>query len=160
METDTAFAGKPYGSGYFGDRIENQFGLPAFRYTCNQLQDAKAVTPIPQTLGERHWQPLRAIFAIFVARTPHFGQRFAVRRFPLPGLRPSIREKAPTGRAGNDSARRVILPRTTDLGPVRQQAPRTARIWPGVRPRDSGWPGHAIELVSRRKSSRPASPRR
>lgn len=29
-------AGKPYGSGYFGEWISDEFGLPAFRYTCDQ----------------------------------------------------------------------------------------------------------------------------
>src|SRR6202453_4880936 len=37
---------KPYGSGHFGGWITNQFGLPAYRYTCNQLTDPKAVTPV------------------------------------------------------------------------------------------------------------------
>jgi hypothetical protein len=36
---------KPYGSGHFGEWIEDEFGLPAFRYTCDQLHDPKAVTP-------------------------------------------------------------------------------------------------------------------
>jgi hypothetical protein len=37
---------KPYGSGYFGQWTTDEFGLPAYRYTCNQLQDPKAVTPV------------------------------------------------------------------------------------------------------------------
>jgi hypothetical protein len=37
---------KPYGSGYFGEWIEDQFGLPAFRYSCDQIHDPKAVTPV------------------------------------------------------------------------------------------------------------------
>src|SRR3954471_11771234 len=37
---------KPYGSGYFGEWIEDEFGLPAFRYTCNQVHDPKAVTQV------------------------------------------------------------------------------------------------------------------
>ena len=37
---------KSYGSGSFGDWIEDQFGLPAFRYTCDQVHDPKAVTPV------------------------------------------------------------------------------------------------------------------
>ncbi len=41
-----AGAAKPYGSGYFGEWIEDEFGLPAFRYTCDQVHDAKAVTPV------------------------------------------------------------------------------------------------------------------
>jgi hypothetical protein len=40
-----AAASKPYGSGYFGEWITDQFGLPAFRYTCNQISDPKAVSP-------------------------------------------------------------------------------------------------------------------
>jgi hypothetical protein len=36
---------KSYGSGYFGEWIIDEFGLPAYRYTCNQLEDPKAVTP-------------------------------------------------------------------------------------------------------------------
>jgi hypothetical protein len=39
-------APKPYGSGYFGEWIEDEFGLPAFRYTCDQIHDPKAVTPV------------------------------------------------------------------------------------------------------------------
>ncbi len=37
---------KPFGSGYFGEWIEDEFGLPAYRYTCNQLIDPKAVSPV------------------------------------------------------------------------------------------------------------------
>jgi hypothetical protein len=37
---------KPYGSGYFGEWIEDEFGLPAFHYTCDQVHDPKAVTPV------------------------------------------------------------------------------------------------------------------
>src|SRR5450631_128017 len=36
---------KPYGSGHFGDWITDQFGLPAYRYTCDQLTDPHAQTP-------------------------------------------------------------------------------------------------------------------
>jgi hypothetical protein len=35
---------KPYGSGYFGEWIEDEFGLPAYRYTCDQILDPKAKT--------------------------------------------------------------------------------------------------------------------
>jgi len=35
-----------YGSGHFGEWITDQFGLPAYRYTCNQIADPKAVTPV------------------------------------------------------------------------------------------------------------------
>ena len=37
---------KPYGSGHFGEWITDQFGLPAYRYTCNQVTDPKAVSPV------------------------------------------------------------------------------------------------------------------
>ncbi len=37
---------KAYGSGYFGEWITDQFGLPAYRYTCNQIADSKAVSPV------------------------------------------------------------------------------------------------------------------
>ena len=37
---------KPYGSGYFGTWIEDEFGLPAFHYTCEQIHDPKAVTEV------------------------------------------------------------------------------------------------------------------
>jgi len=37
---------KAYGSGYFGEWITDEFGLPAYRYTCNQLTDPKARTPV------------------------------------------------------------------------------------------------------------------
>jgi len=37
---------KPYGSGSFGEWIEDEFGLPAFRYTCDQIHDPKAVTKV------------------------------------------------------------------------------------------------------------------
>src|ERR1700730_8701294 len=36
---------KAYGSGHFGEWIEDQFGLPAYHYTCDQTTDPKAVTP-------------------------------------------------------------------------------------------------------------------
>ncbi|MHA1845600.1 MAG: GH36-type glycosyl hydrolase domain-containing protein [Promethearchaeota archaeon] len=35
-----------YGSGYFGKWIKDQFGLPAYQYTCNQYEDPKAITPV------------------------------------------------------------------------------------------------------------------
>ena len=37
---------KAYGSGYFGEWITDQFGLPAYRYTCNQIADSKALSPV------------------------------------------------------------------------------------------------------------------
>jgi hypothetical protein len=36
---------KPYGSGYFGEWVEDQFGLPAYHYTCDQVSDPKAISP-------------------------------------------------------------------------------------------------------------------
>lgn len=42
----------PYGSGHFGQWIDDEFGLPAFRYTCNQVNDPLAETPLkPGILG-------------------------------------------------------------------------------------------------------------
>jgi len=35
-----------YGSGSFGDWIADPQGLPCYRYTCNQLEDSAAVTPV------------------------------------------------------------------------------------------------------------------
>jgi len=35
-----------YGSGHFGEWITDQFGLPAYRYTCDQLTDIEAITPV------------------------------------------------------------------------------------------------------------------
>jgi Glycosyl hydrolase 36 superfamily, catalytic domain len=37
---------KPYGSGYFGEWIEDEFGLPAFHYECDQINDPKAKTEV------------------------------------------------------------------------------------------------------------------
>jgi hypothetical protein len=37
---------KPYGSGYFGEWITDPFGLPAYHYTCDQVTDPKAVSPV------------------------------------------------------------------------------------------------------------------
>src|SRR5437879_5706167 len=39
-------AKKAYGSGYFGEWIEDEFGLPAFRYTCDHINDPKARTEV------------------------------------------------------------------------------------------------------------------
>src|SRR6202034_4640018 len=33
-------------SGYFGEWIQDEFGLPAFHYTCDQTKDPKAVTEV------------------------------------------------------------------------------------------------------------------
>jgi Glycosyl hydrolase 36 superfamily, catalytic domain len=35
-----------YGSGYFGRWMDDEFGLPAFHYTCDQIHDAKAATTV------------------------------------------------------------------------------------------------------------------
>ena len=35
-----------YGSGYFGRWIEDEFGLPGFHYTCDQIHDPKARTDV------------------------------------------------------------------------------------------------------------------
>src|SRR5271157_307261 len=43
---------KAYGSGYFGEWTEDEFGLPAYRYTCDQLNDPKAVSPTNEM-----WRP-------------------------------------------------------------------------------------------------------
>jgi len=45
-EGEPANVAKPYGSGYFGEWITDQHGLPAYRYTCNQAADPKARTPV------------------------------------------------------------------------------------------------------------------
>lgn len=37
---------KAYGSGYFGEWIKDEFGLSAYRYTCDQIHDPKAITPV------------------------------------------------------------------------------------------------------------------
>ncbi|HET9086339.1 MAG TPA: hypothetical protein VFN53_02335 [Acidobacteriaceae bacterium] len=39
-------AAKPFGSGHFGEWITDAFGLPAYRYTCDQITDPKAITPV------------------------------------------------------------------------------------------------------------------
>jgi hypothetical protein len=51
LNPEVAFAAgvagkKAYGSGYFGEWIEDEFGLPAFRYTCDQVNDPKAKTEV------------------------------------------------------------------------------------------------------------------
>jgi len=35
-----------YGSGSFGEWIDDESGLPAFRYTCDQTNDLRAVTQV------------------------------------------------------------------------------------------------------------------
>jgi hypothetical protein len=37
---------KPYGSGHFGEWVQDEFGLPAFHYTCDQTGDPLAVSPV------------------------------------------------------------------------------------------------------------------
>ncbi|MFW9952289.1 MAG: hypothetical protein ACFFKA_19385, partial [Candidatus Thorarchaeota archaeon] len=37
---------KEFGSGYFGEWVKDEFGLPAYRYTCDQINDPKAITPM------------------------------------------------------------------------------------------------------------------
>ena len=37
---------KPYGCGHFGHWITDRFGLPAYRYTCDQLTDPKSLSPV------------------------------------------------------------------------------------------------------------------
>jgi Glycosyl hydrolase 36 superfamily, catalytic domain/Glycosyltransferase family 36 len=37
---------KAYGSGYFGEWVSDEFGLPAYRYNCNQVSDPKALSPV------------------------------------------------------------------------------------------------------------------
>jgi hypothetical protein len=45
-ESHAATTSKPYGSGHFGEWIEDEFALPAYRYTCDQTADPKAVTTL------------------------------------------------------------------------------------------------------------------
>ncbi len=37
---------KEFGSGYFGEWVEDEFDLPAYRYKCDQINDPKAITPM------------------------------------------------------------------------------------------------------------------
>ena len=37
---------KSFGSGHFGDWMEDEFGLPAYHYTCDQILDPKAISPV------------------------------------------------------------------------------------------------------------------
>ena len=37
---------KVFGSGHFGEWFDDAFGLPAYRYSCDQITDPKAVTPV------------------------------------------------------------------------------------------------------------------
>jgi len=45
-KTPQAGAYAEFGSGNFGSWIEDEFGLPAFKYTCNQTTDPRAVTEV------------------------------------------------------------------------------------------------------------------
>ncbi|MHA1937962.1 MAG: GH36-type glycosyl hydrolase domain-containing protein [Candidatus Thorarchaeota archaeon] len=45
---------KAFGSGYFGEWIEDEFGLPAYRYTCRQQSDPKASPSTERGL----WRPI------------------------------------------------------------------------------------------------------
>lgn len=42
-------AANTYGSGHFGEWITDPFGMPAYRYTCNQVTDPRAVSPTEKT---------------------------------------------------------------------------------------------------------------
>lgn len=44
--------GKAYGSGHFGQWIEDEFGLPAFEYNCNQVTDPRAAAPTNPALRQ------------------------------------------------------------------------------------------------------------
>ena len=43
---------KKYGSGYFGQWITDEFGLPAYKYTCNQVTDPKAISKVTKEWRE------------------------------------------------------------------------------------------------------------
>ncbi|MHA2079532.1 MAG: hypothetical protein ACW99X_18235, partial [Candidatus Thorarchaeota archaeon] len=47
-------SGKAFGSGYFGEWINDEFGLPAYRYTCEQENDPKARPDTERDL----WRPI------------------------------------------------------------------------------------------------------
>ena len=44
---------KQYGSGYFGEWVEDEFGLPTYHYTCNQIDDPKAVSPVNEAFRSK-----------------------------------------------------------------------------------------------------------
>lgn len=46
-----------FGSGRFGAWVSDRFGLPAYAYTCDQVHDPKAVTPVDPAFQSpvRHW---------------------------------------------------------------------------------------------------------
>ena len=37
---------KSFGSGYFGEWFTDEFGLPSYRYTCDQVHDPVAISPV------------------------------------------------------------------------------------------------------------------
>jgi hypothetical protein len=41
---------KAFGSGHFGEWITDEHGLPAYNYTCDQINDPKAITPLNEKL--------------------------------------------------------------------------------------------------------------
>jgi len=41
---------KAFGSGYFGEWITDEHGLPAYYYNCNQINDPKAIIPLNEQL--------------------------------------------------------------------------------------------------------------
>ncbi|MFX1592448.1 MAG: GH36-type glycosyl hydrolase domain-containing protein, partial [Promethearchaeota archaeon] len=41
---------KAFGSGYFGEWITDEHGLPAYNYTCDQINDPKAIIPLNEQL--------------------------------------------------------------------------------------------------------------
>ena len=43
---DSASEPEAFGSGSYGEWIEDAFGLPAYRYTYDQRRDPRAVTPV------------------------------------------------------------------------------------------------------------------
>jgi len=45
QEQQESTSPKAYGSGYFGEWTQDSFGLPAFRYTCDQTTDPRAISP-------------------------------------------------------------------------------------------------------------------
>ncbi len=51
-QSESPSSAKPYGSGYFGEWMDDEYGLPAFRYTCDQINDPQAHTAVsPGLLG-------------------------------------------------------------------------------------------------------------
>lgn len=48
---------KAFGSGYFGEWIIDEFGLPAYNYTCNQEKDPKAISETHEKWQDEtnHW---------------------------------------------------------------------------------------------------------